>query len=805
MKKIFTFFVALLATMTFAFAQNLLSESFDNGVIPTGWTTIDADGDNYTWDANLPYVNSFETHSGAGCISSQSYINNVGALTPDNWLISPQITLSGAATLTFYAWGQDASYYAENFGVYVSTTGTTPANFTSVLQATTTHAITQYTVDLSAYAGQSVYIAFRHYNVTDMYILNLDDVVVFAHPTTPTITAAPAALTFATTPAGDVTAAQTVAVAGYVLGGNNITATTAAPFEVSADNAIFGTTATLDSVGGTLYVRYAPTAAGTHSGAVTLTSGTATAVTVSLTGVGIDCSAAISSFPYTEDFETGVPPMCWSVVGNSDTTWTSYVDGTNTLASILHNTSPIQEENLITKAFDFSNNNNAILMDFIFRTSYAYTQMHNGTDSIFNVTILASVDGGQTWGTTPLWSLQDVQSEFANWAVVPATVDLTSLAGQSNVKLMFKYYAKTIGAQFLMDDIEIYTYDNPTIVTATNALSFYAEEGQTETKTALVSGYVLSADMTATTAAPFEVSADGTNFGTTATLGTGHETLYVRYTGTVGTQTGTVTISSTGAQDVTIALNAIGYNCDNISFPLTENFNAGVVPPSCWTVVYGNNDPSVNPVSPVQVDEAGTDFAFAFNSYNNATDYTQYLISPEIPYDGAMNFALQAACYSTLFGPSPETFMLGYSTTTNDVDAFTWSDEFTADQASFTNFNISVPAGTKHVAVKYTSEYMYYLFIDNVEITAGSDPSAIEELAAQVSVYPNPSKDVVNINTTAQINFVDIYSVAGQKLSTINVNNATAQINVADLAAGIYFLQINTENGMVVKKINVVK
>ena len=40
--------------------------------------------------------------------------------------------------------------------------------------------MTQHTADLSAYAGQTVYIAFRHYNVTDMFRLNLDDVEVYS-------------------------------------------------------------------------------------------------------------------------------------------------------------------------------------------------------------------------------------------------------------------------------------------------------------------------------------------------------------------------------------------------------------------------------------------------------------------------------------------------------------------------------------------------------------------------------------------------------------------------------------------------
>ena len=51
--------------------------------------------------------------------------------------------------------------------------------FTQVGSDVTTDAVyTQYTFDLSAYAGQEGYIAIRHYNVTDQYYLIVDDILV---------------------------------------------------------------------------------------------------------------------------------------------------------------------------------------------------------------------------------------------------------------------------------------------------------------------------------------------------------------------------------------------------------------------------------------------------------------------------------------------------------------------------------------------------------------------------------------------------------------------------------------------------
>ena len=152
--------------------QNGVVEDFmgyETGDCPTGWTLIDADGDGQNW-----YVWNLTLDDGTTqtTFSSNSYINNYGALTPDNWAITPQSTLGAA--VQFDAWGQDPSYAGEHFQVYVSTTGTDVADFTPISEEIVATGVqTTYTFDLGPYAGEQGYIAIRHFNVTDMYILNV--------------------------------------------------------------------------------------------------------------------------------------------------------------------------------------------------------------------------------------------------------------------------------------------------------------------------------------------------------------------------------------------------------------------------------------------------------------------------------------------------------------------------------------------------------------------------------------------------------------------------------------------------------
>ena len=142
--------------------------------LPGGWTSIDNDGDGRGW-YHLTGEN-FNNHGGIGHVTSASYAGAI--LTPDNWLVSPQVNLCGE--VSFWAAGQDANYPGEVFAVYVSTGDPTDVDsFVKISEdETATAEMTQYTYDLSAYDGQRGYVAIRHYNISDMFRLNIDDITI---------------------------------------------------------------------------------------------------------------------------------------------------------------------------------------------------------------------------------------------------------------------------------------------------------------------------------------------------------------------------------------------------------------------------------------------------------------------------------------------------------------------------------------------------------------------------------------------------------------------------------------------------
>ncbi len=154
------------------------------------WTFVDKDGDGYGWATNHDISSWFSgtpdfdsmPYEGTGCICSASFINTVGVLYPDNWAVSPALNLKNAEhpVFSFFAKGLDSSYPAENFAIYAGTSTDPDAMIKVAGDFTGTANWKRYYADLSAFAGEeTVYVAIRHYDISDMYIILVDEVEIF--------------------------------------------------------------------------------------------------------------------------------------------------------------------------------------------------------------------------------------------------------------------------------------------------------------------------------------------------------------------------------------------------------------------------------------------------------------------------------------------------------------------------------------------------------------------------------------------------------------------------------------------------
>lgn len=81
----------------------------------------------------------------------------------------------------------------------------------------------------------------------------------------------------------------------------------------------------------------------------------------------------------------------------------------------------------------------------------------------------------------------------------------------------------------------------------------------------------------------------------------------------------------------------------------------------------------------------------------------------------------------------------------------------------------------------------WYGPIYSSQIKLGTDESSM----SKVSVYPNPAKDFVNINSSSKVTTVTIFSVDGKQLA----EDSSTKINISKLPAGVYLMKIDFADG----------
>ncbi len=87
---------------------------------------------------------------------------------------------------------------------------------------------------------------------------------------------------------------------------------------------------------------------------------------------------------------------------------------------------------------------------------------------------------------------------------------------------------------------------------------------------------------------------------------------------------------------------------------------------------------------------------------------------------------------------------------------------------------------------------------------AAEDESKLEELAAQeghdVFIFPNPANDIVHIRLSTAKAILKITDVQGREIKQMVVEKE-ASISLTDVAPGIYFFEVKSDNGTTVKRV----
>ncbi len=95
----------------------------------------------------------------------------------------------------------------------------------------------------------------------------------------------------------------------------------------------------------------------------------------------------------------------------------------------------------------------------------------------------------------------------------------------------------------------------------------------------------------------------------------------------------------------------------------------------------------------------------------------------------------------------------------------------------------------------------------NENVNDGYPSFVASELSTQtfgnnlaVVIYPTVVESVINVETAANLSGYAIYSISGKQISANTLKSTSAQISADGLAAGVYILQITTDQGKVTRK-----
>lgn len=206
---------------------------------------------------------------------------------------------------------------------------------------------------------------------------------------------------------------------------------------------------------------------------------------------------------------------------------------------------------------------------------------------------------------------------------------------------------------------------------------------------------------------------------------------------------------------------------------------------ACWAAVpaapvTANNDWLISP--PITLGSTGNVMSFWAKSMSNTYGLERYRVAIFV---GSGN-------------PTPAQFVyLAGSPTALTAPYPAW-EERVISSTQLNPYN----GQTVRFGIQCVSPDAYMFMVDDFKVTT-TGLSVNESLAKKFSAYPNPATSSVTISNNDNITLTDVVinDINGRTVKTMKVNNLSeVQLDVNELSAGVYFMNITTDEGVAVKK-----
>ena len=176
-------------------------------------------------------------------------------------------------------------------------------------------------------------------------------------------------------------------------------------------------------------------------------------------------------------------------------------------------------------------------------------------------------------------------------------------------------------------------------------------------------------------------------------------------------------------------------------------------------------------------------------------DYWMELMKVEYRYDANQNFKTNITYMSDYMGGWENYYKYEYTVNT----AYSSNDILLPNNIDF----------SQQAFANEVTQISYYEYSTDWILSSQKDyyysqiiVSIIEPNTLEVTIYPNPSRDNINIVATEINNpTMQIINNLGQIVMQKTLNQNTTQVDISGLKAGIYFVNIKTKDESVTKKI----
>lgn len=243
------------------------------------------------------------------------------------------------------------------------------------------------------------------------------------------------------------------------------------------------------------------------------------------------------------------------------------------------------------------------------------------------------------------------------------------------------------------------------------------------------------------------------------------------------------------------------------TLPFSEGFST-VSTPGCWSIVDNVGYGQVWKFGTISTESLGGitgNYAY-LNSHVYGAAYSQNadLVSPNFNFSGFSSINLSFKNYYKHYPGSSA--KLSYS-----IDGgLTWDliQQWSSSSANPGIFNQSIGpvAGQADVLFKwnFAGKGAWYWAIEDVLVTGTPGVVNVTQNAlSNLSIYPNPFNERVNLTNVANVKVVSFTNILGQTVAEFALNGeASTSISTSNIAKGIYFVTFQSQNGeKVVKKL----